>query len=652
MPRQTGSTDKYQREPLETVVLSACCYLHNTENVHFFQKIEHGQSARQRRFLFELQSSNDFTMPFRLLVYMTAIWLDYFKNSDTNERKRQGYRLPMIMPMILYKGEWNWTAARRFREMIGQEGMFGKYVVDFEYAVVSVNSLAVSKIKSSNTLVDNILLADKKSTRREWDSAENIELVRRIKAMEMNDLNEWITWFSHVIRELGEEEKKGFIQQLREGDERVVSSSFERIMEKEKIEGKAEGKAEAVIELLEDIGEPSETLKKYIMSQKDIAVLRSWLKAASKAGSIEEFEQAIGIYLPVIQLQGYNKRLAAAVIKTGKDYKMKNKQKKQNTQNTQNVQTGTFQNATGAIDYTLMNDCMFHIVMQSNEKVLRGLVCALLRLTPEEVQSITVLNPIELGRGPRDKEYILDVKVLLNSAAVINIELQVRKQDFWDDRSLSYLCRLFGNLESGDDYSDVMPTYHIGILDFTLFPEYPEFYATNKMMNVKKHYIYNDKFTLNVLELNQIELATDEDKKWKLDYWARLFKAKTWEELKMLAQQDTVFMETCETIYQKNQDDVARLWCEASEEAARIARTVQKIHEKALAERDAVIVEQETKLIKKDNELEENRQQLEENRQQLEENRQQLTEQEKKLAEKDAELERLRCLLAKTNGQH
>ena len=94
-----------------------------------------------------------------------------------------------------------------------------------------------------------------------------------------------------MSRELGEEEKEGFIQQLREGDERVVSSSFERIMEKEKIEGKAE----AVIELLEDIGEPSETLKKYIMSQKDIAVLRSWLKAASKAGSIEEFEQVIGL---------------------------------------------------------------------------------------------------------------------------------------------------------------------------------------------------------------------------------------------------------------------------------------------------------------------------------------------------------------------
>ena len=38
------------------------------------------------------------------------------------------------------------------------------------------------------------------------------------------------------------------------------------------------------------------------MSQKDIAVLRNWLKAASKAGSIEEFEQATGL----VQMQGYN----------------------------------------------------------------------------------------------------------------------------------------------------------------------------------------------------------------------------------------------------------------------------------------------------------------------------------------------------------
>ena len=36
------------------------------------------------------------------------------------------------------------------------------------------------------------------------------------------------------------------------------------------------------------------------------------------------------------------------------------------------------------------------------------------------------------------------------------------------------------------------------------------------MMTIKKHYIYNDNFTLNVLDLNQIELATKEEKAYKI----------------------------------------------------------------------------------------------------------------------------------------
>ena len=190
----------------------------------------------------------------------------------------------------------------------------------------------------------------------------------------------------------------------------------------------------------------------------------------------------------------------------------------------------TLKNATGKIDYTLMNDCMFHSVMTRNITVLKGLVCALLHLKPDRVRSIEVLNPYELGEDVRDKNFILDVKICLNNSTVVNIELQVQPQKYWNNRSLTYLCRLFDNLKKGASYSDVMPAYHIGILDFTLFPKHPEFYATYKMKNVRKHYIYNSKFTLNVLNLKQIKLATNGDKLWKLDFWARLFKATTWEE--------------------------------------------------------------------------------------------------------------------------
>ena len=168
--------------------------------------------------------------------------------------------------------------------------MFGKYVVDFKYELVSVNKLDVSKIKESNTLIDNIFLADKKRTRKEWIDGIP-ELIRRIREMNKDDFNEWITWFFNVIKALNEEERNKLIEQLREGDEKDMCSSLEMLLNREK----AEGKAEDILELLEDIGEPSETLRNYIMKQTDLEVLRRWHKIAAKADSIKEFEQAVGM---------------------------------------------------------------------------------------------------------------------------------------------------------------------------------------------------------------------------------------------------------------------------------------------------------------------------------------------------------------------
>ena len=121
--------------------------------------------------------------------------------------------------------------------------------------------------------------------------------------MHTNDLNEWITWFSNVIRKLNEDERGELITQLKEGDEKDMCSSFERLLNKEKADGRAEGwkdgrakgkaedRAEAVIELLEDLGALSVSLKTCIMEQTDLELLKKWHKAAAK----EEFEQAVGL---------------------------------------------------------------------------------------------------------------------------------------------------------------------------------------------------------------------------------------------------------------------------------------------------------------------------------------------------------------------
>ncbi len=224
-----------------------------------------------------------------------------------------------------------------------------------------------------------------------------------------------------------------------------------------------------------------------------------------------------------------------------------------------------FMNATGKLDYTLTNDYLFHVVMQRNEKVLRGLIGSLLGLSQDEIVKVELKNPIIPGQTVGDKEIILDLMIILNGDRFLNIEMQVNKREDWVERSLVYLCRNFDNLSAGDIYSDVMPCLHIGIIDFDLFDGMSEFYSRYRIKNIRDGHVYTDKFGINVLNLRCIDSATEDDKKNDLDVWARLFKAKTWEEIKMIANQYDFAKEAANSIYAVSSDEAIRLQCEARE---------------------------------------------------------------------------------------
>ena len=231
--------------------------------------------------------------------------------------------------------------------------------------------------------------------------------------------------------------------------------------------------------------------------------------------------------------------------------------------------SGDFASATGNIEYGFTNDYMFRAVLQKNKKVLKELICALLHLRPDEVSSVEITNPIILGETITDKDFMLDIHVSLNTTS-LNLEMQVQNLANWSERSLSYLCRSFDNLNSGDDYKEVTPAIHIGFLDFSLFPEVPEFYATYRMMNIKNHHLYSSKFTLGVVDLTKIDLATDEDKTWGIDHWARLFKATTWEEIKMIAKNSETLQEASETLYSMHCEETIRGMARARQDYNRL----------------------------------------------------------------------------------
>jgi septal ring factor EnvC (AmiA/AmiB activator) len=91
------------------------------------------------------------------------------------------------------------------------------------------------------------------------------------------------------------------------------------------------------------------------------------------------------------------------------------------------------------------------------------------------------------------------------------------------------------------------------------------------------------------------------------DLWASFFKAKSWEELRMLAQQDTNIAKAVTTVHRLSEDEEFRMQYEAREDRIRQQLdhdywydTEIKKRDAALAEKDAALAQKDTALSQKD----------------------------------------------------
>ncbi len=270
--------------------------------------------------------------------------------------------------------------------------------------------------------------------------------------------------------------------------------------------------------------------------------------------------------------------------------------------------------ATGRIPYNMTNDYMFRAVFQSSNKALRGLICSLLHLADSEVTSVEITNPILLGDSVDKKEFRLDIQLLLNSHTRIDLEMQIANRLNWPNRSVMYLCRSYDQLNRGQDYKDARPAVHIGLLDYTLFEDHPEFYAAYKLINIKNHRVYNDDLTLYVADLTRIDLATEEDKRYRIDSWARLMKASTWEELRMTASEDEALYEAAKALYYTCSDEEIRIRCLEREEYYQDLRNYERAIEQERSDREQERLEHEQQRLEHEQDLQNYRRTLEQER--------------------------------------
>ena len=210
-------------------------------------------------------------------------------------------------------------------------------------------------------------------------------------------------------------------------------------------------------------------------------------------------------------------------------------------------------------------DFCFKELMQ-NPKVRKGFISALLNLSPDEVED-TVLLPTLLSRDSADDKLgIMDVRVLLKDGTQMNMEMQVKYFEYWDERALFYLSKMFDSqIRKGESYEKLQKCIHVSILDFIHFPNDNKCYRRIHFRDDQTSQLYSDKMELQILELKKLppEVKTGED----VLAWMRFFSSKSKEEFQNMAKTNEYFDEAYNTLLNLSADEKKRLEYEAREKA-------------------------------------------------------------------------------------
>ena len=157
---------------------------------------------------------------------------------------------------------------------------------------------------------------------------------------------------------------------------------------------------------------------------------------------------------------------------------------------------------------------------------------------------------------------------------------------------------------------------------------------------------YSDKFGIYMLQLNQLGNPDDEQNMPELYYWAQLFKSRTWEEIRMLAEKNEFIKQSIVTLQELTADEKARMQMEARE---RYRRDLAASKELGKQESEEMIQSLKGTIGEQQGTIEEQKhtiQQVQEEKERAEAEKEKALEQfEAKTKEADEEIQRLRTIL-------
>lgn len=203
----------------------------------------------------------------------------------------------------------------------------------------------------------------------------------------------------------------------------------------------------------------------------------------------------------------------------------------------------------------------------ADEDVRRGFIAAVLSVDADTIKKTELLPTYLRKQHQKDKLGILDVRVVLEDGGQIDIEMQVLAYDYWAERSLFYLCKMFSKqIQEGEDYQELKKCIHVGILNFTLFDD-EEYYSKFHIWEDTRKLLYTDKMEIHIVELPKLKKYQYPET--ELLRWAHFFNAENKEEMQMTVQGDKYMEKAYSRLVNLSADEEKRLEYEERQKAIR-----------------------------------------------------------------------------------
>ena len=182
----------------------------------------------------------------------------------------------------------------------------------------------------------------------------------------------------------------------------------------------------------------------------------------------------------------------------------------------------------------IKNDVAFRKIFgnENRKEVLISFLNAVLLLeNDKKIISVDILTPYQLPALKGGKVTILDVKAKDQSDKSYIIEMQVAEVDGFDKRVLYYASKSYSSqIDRGDLYKKLNPTFFIGILDFEI-TQNQDYISRHKIIDIETGENFIKDIEFNFIELPKFN-KTENELTTVVDQW--VYFLKNAEDLKLI----------------------------------------------------------------------------------------------------------------------